>query len=360
VNSLDAKNSGQVVLITGAGGCIGSALAHSLIHSGAKLAVLLDHSEQNLYEVHSQLSAATDSPVHVPVLGDISDQALLDELLEKYHPDSILHAAAFKHVPLMEANPLAVMRNNILGTWTLANAALQHGIGQLLMVSTDKAVNPRSVMGAAKRIAELILLRLGDAQTPMSALRLGNVLGSNGSVVPLFKQQIARGGPVTVTHPDSFRYFLSLGETVKLIHATAALNETGIFVPKLGAPVRIIDLAHDLIAAAGQRPHEIEITFTGLRPGDKLTEDLVSSTEWPQSTASAKLQKINGPRPSAKALDTAIQILSEGLRTRNLAVLVETLCELVPEYQPSEALLSLLNEQVIVGAQHRCAPNAQP
>jgi FlaA1/EpsC-like NDP-sugar epimerase len=359
VNSLDDKSSGQVFLITGAGGCIGSAVAKNLIRSGAKLVVLLDHSEQNLYEIHSELSGGTDPAIHVPILGDISDKALLDELLEKFRPATIFHAAAFKHVPLMESNPIAVIRNNVLGSWTLARAALQHGVGQLLMISTDKAVNPRSVMGAAKRVAELILLRLSDSRTRMSALRLGNVWGSNGSVVPLFQQQIARGGPVTVTHPDSFRYFLSLAETVNLVLAAAALNQDAVLLPELGAPVRILDLANNLIAEAGHREAEIEIVFTGLRPADKLTEDLVSASEWLEPTADAKLQKINGPQPSAEALDTNIQVIEDSLGARHLAVLVETLCEIVPEYRPSETLLSLLNEQ-FVGAQHRCAPNAQP
>ena len=190
----------------------------------------------------------------LPFLATSRDEGLLDEVFEKNGPGVIFHAAAFKHVPLMEANPIAVVRNNVLGTRTLANAALRYGVRQLIMISTDKAVNPRSVMGAAKRVAELILLRFSNSATRMSAVRLGNVLGSNGSVVPLFQQQIARGGPVTVTHPDSRRYFISLAETVELIHAAAALNEdAGVLVPELGAPVNILDLANRLIREAGCR-----------------------------------------------------------------------------------------------------------
>jgi len=361
VNPLDGTNPDKIVLVTGAGGCIGSALAKSLIPCHAKLILLLDHSEQNLYEIHNQLSAGTGSSVHVPILGDISDKALLDELLETYRPHAIFHAAAFKHVPLMETNPIAAIRNNILGTWTLANAALRHGVGQLLMISTDKAVNPRSVMGAAKRVAELILLRLSDSRTRMSALRLANVLGSNGSVVPLFRQQIERGGPVTVTHPDSLRYFVSLPDTIDLILAAAALNEDAtILIPELGAPVRILDLANNLIREAGPQAAEMEISFTGLRPGDKLTEDLTSAVEWLEPTSNTKLRKINGPQLSSRLLDAAIQTISEQAGRRNLAPLMETLCDVVPEYKPSEAVLALLNEPLVVGAQHRCAPNAQP
>lgn len=360
MNPPDGTNSDQAVLITGAGGCIGSALARRIADSGANPLLLLDHSEQNLYEIHAELTVNAASAAPVPILGDISDLALLDELFEKYRPNTIFHAAAFKHVPLMESNPIAVIRNNVLGTWTLANTALRHHVNQLLMISTDKAVNPRSVMGAAKRVAELILLRLGTSRTRMSALRLGNVLGSNGSVAPLFQQQIARGGPVTVTHPDCFRYFLSLTKTVDLILAAAALDETGIFIPELGTPTKILDLANRLIREAGHRPGEMEVIFTGLRSGDKLTEDLVSATEWLEPTAEPQLRKINGPQPVIKILDAAIQMISEGTRARRLAALVETLCEVVPEYQPSETLLSLLSSQTLVGAQDSCALNARP
>jgi FlaA1/EpsC-like NDP-sugar epimerase len=348
VSPLGGSNSDKIVLITGAGGCIGSALARSVIRSSAKCVLLLDHSEQNLYQIHAELGG---SSMHVPILGDICDQALLHELFEKYRPDVILHAAAFKHVPLMEVNPVAVIRNNVLGSWTLANAALQHSVGQLVMISTDKAVNPRSVMGAAKRVAELILLGASNPATRMSALRLGNVLGSNGSVVPLFQRQIARGGPVTVTHPDSQRYFLSLADTVDLVLAASALNEdAALLIPELGAPVSIFDLANKLIAEAGCRSGEIKITFTGLRPGDKLTEDLISASESLEPTGDVRLGKVSGPRPSPRRLDSAMEVISEGLRARHLALLVETLCDLVPEYQPSQTLTSLLNAQRLVGA----------
>ncbi len=348
-------------MITGAGGCIGSALAKSIAGSDPRLVLLLDQSEQNLYEVHTELTANGDSALHVPILGDISDEALLNEVLEKYRPDAIYHAAAFKHVPLMEANPIAVIRNNALGTWTLANAAVRYEVPRLIMISTDKAVNPRSVMGAAKRVAELVLLRFSRPRTRMSALRLGNVLGSHGSVVPLFQQQIERGGPLTVTHPDACRYFLSLRETVELILAAAALNEdTGIFIPELGQPVKILDLANRLMREAGVIAGEIEIVFTGLRPGDKLSEELFSASEWLDPTADSRLRRVNCAQTSPSRLDSVLQAISEGVRTRNLAALVEALCDVVPQYQPSETLLALLNGPVFVGAQHRCAPNAQP
>jgi len=347
VNPRNGASPGKIVLITGAGGCIGSGLARNVVRSGATLVLLLDHSEQNLYEIDSELSAGGSSS-HVPILGDISDEVLLDEILEKHRPGTIFHAAAFKHVPLMEVNPLAVIRNNVLGTWSLAKAALRHGVRQLIMISTDKAVNPRSIMGPRNALPSWFCLRLSTRATRMSGLRLGNVLGSNGSVVPLFKEQIARGGPVTVTHPEARRYFVSLPETVDLILAATALNEDAcVLIPELGAPVGIVELANRLIRQAGWRPGEIEIVYTGLRPGDKLTEDLISGAEWLEPTSDARLRKINGPRPSSEHLDSAMEVISEGARGRNLAPLIETLCELVPEYEPSETLLALMNDKAI-------------
>jgi len=354
VTHSDAPDSGKIILITGAGGCIGSALAKRIFESDPALVLLFDHSEQNLYEIHAELSANKSSSgtqpsladpgslSYLPILGDISDKVLLNEILEEHRPDAIYHAAAFKHVPLMETNPIAVIRNNILGTWTLANAALRHGVPQLLMISTDKTVNPRSVMGAAKRVAELVLLRLATPRTRMTALRLGNVLGSHGSVVPLFQQQISRGGPITVTHPEARRYFLSLSDTVDLILAASRIGESAaILVPELGEPVKVVDLGKRLVEESGRPAEEIEIVFTGLRPGDKLAEELVSHNESLEPTSDPRLRKISSPGPSSKELDLAIQAISEGVCARNLTALLDTLCTLVPEYQPSETLLAL-------------------
>jgi FlaA1/EpsC-like NDP-sugar epimerase len=342
---LNITHTAKTVLITGAGGCIGSALAKAIVYSGPGLVVLLDHSEQNLYEVHTELTAGAAGAPHLPVLGDISDDALLDEILGKYRPDTIFHAAAFKHVPLMEENPIAVIRNNVLGTWALAKAALRNNVARLLMISTDKAVNPRSVMGAAKRVAEFVLLRFSNSRTRMSALRLGNVRGSHGSVLPLFQQQLERGGPLTVTHPDSRRYFLSLPETVDLILAAAALGEdAGILVPELGEPVMIVDLARQMIQEASRDgAAQTDIVFTALRPGDKLSEELVSARERTEPTGDSRLWRVKSAPIAPDALDSALLAISEGVRLRNLATLLEVLCRIVPEYQPSETLLSRLN-----------------
>jgi FlaA1/EpsC-like NDP-sugar epimerase len=340
--------SRNTTLITGAGGCIGSALAKRILSSDpATSLLLLDHSEQNLYEIHTALSTFNSSSPHIPILGDISDESLLDEVLHDHRPASIFHAAAFKHVPLMEANPIAVIRNNILGTHTLANVALRHEVPQFLMISTDKAVNPHSIMGAAKRVAELVLLRFATPSTRMSALRLVNVVNSHGSVLPRFHQQIAQGGPVTVTHPDSSRYFLSMDDTVDLILAAATLENSAILIPDPPETTNILDLARNLIRDAhSTKGHstqpEITIEFTGLRPGDKLTEDLHTSTESPEPTTNPRLQKIAASQPLPNVLDAAIQVISEAVHSRNLALLLDSLCTLVPEYHPSETLMALL------------------
>jgi FlaA1/EpsC-like NDP-sugar epimerase len=341
---LGTTNTDKTILVTGAGGCIGSALVQSLVCTNPRLLILFDHSEQNLHEVNLQLAAAGNAS-YAAILGDILDGSLMSEVFDRYRPHTIYHAAAFKHVPLMESNPIAVIRNNALGTWELAKTALCFGAQRLLLISTDKAVNPRSIMGVSKRIAELAVLRLSTANTKMSAVRLGNVLGSQGSVGPLFRQQIQRGGPVTVTHAQATRYFLMLSETVELIMAAAAIDDSGsIFIPKMCEPVKIIDFAERLIREAGlETPRDIEIVLTGLRPGDKLEEELVSSDEVLQPSRDERLYRAVGSPRDTQVLDAALQTISSSVRERNLSAILGELTKLVPEYQPSETLLALLN-----------------
>jgi FlaA1/EpsC-like NDP-sugar epimerase len=244
-----------------------------------------------------------------------------------------------------------VIRNNILGTYTLAAASKRHRARLLIMISTDKAANPRSIMGAAKRVAELVLTRFDSPATRMRSLRLGNVLGSTGSVVPLFERQLQNGGPVTVTHPEARRYFMSLEQATEMILAAAALEDVGtLFVPELEAPVKILDLARKMITefssanacgasdSVASVPKQIEIAFTGLRPGDKLSEDLLSSSETAEPTTHAKLRRINGQTFTAKFLDTSINLISERVQSRDLPALIDTIRSLVPEYQPSDVI----------------------
>jgi FlaA1/EpsC-like NDP-sugar epimerase len=255
----------------------------------------------------------------------------------------VIHAAAFKHVPLMEKNPIPAVQNNSLGTNLLVQTARAHGVSTFVMVSTDKAVNPQSVMGASKRLAELALLRWSNARSPMRAVRLGNVFGSRGSVVPAFLQQIAAGGPVTVTHPDVNRYFLSMSEAVELlISAASPVGPGGIYVSDLREPVRILDLAHQLIEKAGfESDREIPIVMTGLRPGDKMSEEFFSDLETVAAPSGEKLRLIKTPEPAPEMFDALMAELQEAVDRRDLMSVLHGLCRLVPEYQPSETVLAL-------------------
>jgi FlaA1/EpsC-like NDP-sugar epimerase len=349
VAKAQAAHEGKTILLTGAGGSIGSALALKIAASNPRLVLLLENCEQNLYQIHTELNRLAYGAPFVSILGDIADRPLLDAIFAQHHPEIVYHAAAFKHVPMMEANPLAAVRNNSLGTYALAQAVADHGAEKLIMISTDKAVDPHSVMGASKRLAELVLLALGNERTRMNSIRLGNVLGSQGSVGLLFLQQISRGGPVTVTHPDVRRYFLTLGETVGLVLAAAALESSGgVWVPELGPPHKVLDLAEHLIRNANLTPgDDVPIAFIGLRAGDKMVEQLVSTHESMDDGTVSGLRRVTGLSLSRADLQTAVAELTEILRRRDLPALIQALCGVVPEYQPSAGLLELLNDPLI-------------
>jgi len=332
--------SGSTVLVTGAGGSIGSALTRRIAAHSPQLLLLLDHSEQNLYQIESDLTLNCDTAPLVSVLGDICNEALLSEIFERYRPNFIYHAAAFKHVPLMERNPIAAIQNNVLGTNVLARVARKHGVRVITMVSTDKAVCPRSIMGASKRVAELALVRWTSKENQMNSIRLGNVYGTEGSVVKLFAQQILAGGPVTVTHADATRYFLSLEEAVGLIMLASELPSARILIPDLGKPVRILNLASRMIEEAGFVVDKgIPITFTGLRPGDKMTEDLVSASEFLEATPDPRLSNVKTMGINPDRFDALITNLASAVERRDLFAILETLRCVVPEYEPSEYLL---------------------
>ena len=339
---LDRLN-GKTVLITGAGGCIGSALARALAGVRLRALMLLDHSEQALYELQRDLECQKPQGSYALVLSDFADAALLPELLRENRPDLILHAAAFKHVPLMEANPFAAIRNNALSTYRLAKLAAEHNVPELLLISTDKAANPRSIMGASKRLAELAVLRWNGPRRRYFALRLANVLGSQGSVGPLFLEQIERGGPVTVTHPEVTRYFLTLAETVHHVFSAATTQgANGILLPKIGDAIPIRELAARLIASHHTNARDkAEIEFMGLRPGDKLNEDLISDEESLRQTAVSSLRQVVGRTPSQRELDETFQQLEAAVQRRDLAGLLDAVTTLIPNYKPSALLATL-------------------
>jgi FlaA1/EpsC-like NDP-sugar epimerase len=331
---LSAAHTGQSVLVTGAGGYIGSALAKTIAAAGPSRIVLLDSAEHNLFQIHQHLESVFGHVPCQPVLGSVDTVPLLDDIFNRFQPDVIYHAAAFKHVPLLERNPIAAVRNNAIGTYTLAQAALRHGTPKLILISTDKAVNPHSVMGVSKRLAELAVVALSSAACRMNAIRLANVIGSTGSVVPIFLQQIAERGPVTVTHPDATRWFMSLNETVAAILAAGTAELEGrILVPELGEPTRITDLATFLIDGA-----KVPMVFTDCRPGDKLSEEIVSKIETKEGTIQGPLQVIGTRRLAPAEIEEIIQRLGHSIASHDVPALIRTLRSVIPEYVPSDIL----------------------
>jgi FlaA1/EpsC-like NDP-sugar epimerase len=322
---------GKCVLITGAGGSIGSELARQTLRFSPAQLVLLDHDENALFFVERELrSAHPDSVVH-PLMADITDRARVNEIFRRFRPDVIFHAAAHKHVPMMECNPCEAVKNNIFGSTVLYEAADLFHAGAFVLISTDKAVNPTSVMGATKRVAEMVLqVRSQSSTTRFAAVRFGNVLDSAGSVLPLFRDQIAKGKPVTVTHPEVTRYFMTIPEATQLVLQAGALGGTGqIFVLDMGQPIRIVDLARDFIELSGLRPDvDIEIRFTGLRPGEKLYEELLLDGEQYDQTPHPKIKvgHVKPPRPGfverLSALHAAAIAGDEAEVRRFLAALV--------------------------------------
>ncbi|MEK8126907.1 nucleoside-diphosphate sugar epimerase/dehydratase [Paenibacillus filicis] len=277
----------KTVLVTGAGGSIGSELCRQIAPFQPKCLVLLGHGENSIYNIEMEMRTKFPEIPIETVIADIQDRERIDEVFQMYRPEVVFHAAAHKHVPLMERNPAEAIKNNVFGTKNVAEAADRYGSERFVMISTDKAVNPTSIMGTTKRIAEMIVQSLGKtSKTKFVAVRFGNVLGSRGSVIPHFKRQIALGGPVTVTHPEMIRYFMTIPEAVQLVIQAGAFAKGGeIFILDMGEPVRIVKLAEDLIRLSGFEPYEeMEIEFSGIRPGEKLYEELLTDEEGIGST----------------------------------------------------------------------------
>lgn len=273
----------KTILVTGAGGSIGSEICRQVSKFEPQKIILLGHGENSIYLIHQELNKTYGNKIEfVPIIADVQSKTRIIEVMNKFKPYAVYHAAAHKHVPLMEYNPYEAIRNNILGTKNTAEAAKEAEVSKFVMVSTDKAVNPPNVMGATKRIAEMVIQNLNEenGKTSFVAVRFGNVLGSRGSVIPLFKKQIEAGGPVTVTHPEMTRYFMTIPEASRLVLQAGAVAQGGeVFVLDMGKPVRIVDLAKNLIRLSGKKEDEIGIEFMGIRPGEKLFEELLNENE---------------------------------------------------------------------------------
>jgi len=345
---VEADLAGRTVMVTGGAGSIGSELARQVARFGPARLILLEQAESPLYFVHLELQKAFPTLDIVPAIGDITDAARVDALFRRHEPEYVFHAAAYKHVPMMEANPAEAVRNNVLGTLQLAECAARHGARKFVLISTDKAVNPSSVMGTTKRLAELIVLgwpSLRASGTDFRAVRFGNVLGSEGSVIPLFRRQLAAGGPLTVTHPEVRRYFMTIPEASELVLQAAALPEAagGICMLDMGQPVRIADLAEQLVRLSGLTPYrDVDIVYTGLRPGEKLDEELMSLAEESLPTQVEKIRVVQTEGVQGRVLQHGVGRLLAALHAESPRLLLRELQALVPEFSTRNAEFQVL------------------
>jgi FlaA1/EpsC-like NDP-sugar epimerase len=326
---------GEKILVTGAAGSIGSEICRQAAKFGPKQLILLDHAETPLFHIHRELSAAYPDLTVIPVVGDVKHRDKVVAVFGEYLPDVVFHAAAYKHVPMMESNQVEAVTNNIGGTKILADASHQYGVRNFVMISTDKAVRPANVMGASKRAAEMYIQALaGKSRTRFTTVRFGNVLGSNGSVIPLFMEQIKKGGPVTVTDPKVIRFFMTIPEASQLVLQAACLGKGGeIFVLEMGEPVRIVDLAEELIRLTGSVPYEdIDIVFTGLRPGEKMYEELLEEGEGVLPTSHEKIRVLAAVETDFVAIHNEVKHLLAAADRLNLPVMVGLLHALVPGF----------------------------
>ena len=327
--------AGKIVLITGAGGSIGSEIVRQVAKMQPKKLLLLGKGENSIYEITQELKINCPEVKTVPIIADIRDKERIKAIMDYFKPQVVFHAAAHKHVPLMEYQPAEAVRNNILGTKVVADEAAAHNVETFVMISTDKAVNPTSVMGCTKRVAEMYVQSMNkNSGTRFVAVRFGNVLGSRGSVIPLFKKQIAKGGPVTVTHPDMKRYFMTIPEASQLVLQAGAMAKGGeVFVLDMGEPVRIYELAKDLITLSGLIPDkDIEIKITGLRPGEKLFEELLSAEDGTEKTTHKKIFTARIKEIDKAGLDKEI---SKILEITDGKKVVAALQKIVPTYTPN-------------------------
>ena len=338
-----AKLQGKVVLITGAAGSIGSELCRQIAKFDPAKLILFERSESDLFQIGIELKDRHPALNCVSVIGDILDVNRLRETFSGQRPNSVFHAAAYKHVPMMEMNCFQAITNNVFGTYNVALIAEQFGVEDFVMISSDKAVNPSNIMGATKRVAELLILGLQHHSTRFVSVRFGNVLGSRGSVVPIFEQQITARKPITITHPEAKRYFMTIPEAVQLVLQASAMGHGGeIFVLDMGEPVKIVDLARALIGLSGLEPEiDIPIVYTGLRPGEKLFEETRLEGEGIKPTSHEKIKVLDGGEVSLEKVRSWLDDLAALVDSKNVHGLVNKLREIVPEYSPSEQILSL-------------------
>jgi FlaA1/EpsC-like NDP-sugar epimerase len=332
--------SGQTVMITGAGGSIGAELTRQIARFNPKRLVLVENSEFALYTIGEELQRSAPQLSFASVIADVRNQARMNALLAAHRPVVVFHAAAYKHVPLMENdNACEALSNNVLGTWVVGRAAIAAGVSKFVLISTDKAVNPTNVMGASKRLAELVCQALDTSGgTRFIMVRFGNVLGSTGSVIPKFKEQIARGGPVTVTHPEIVRYFMSIPEAAQLVLQAGLMGRGGeIFVLDMGEPVKIADLAREMIRLSGFSEDDIRVEFTGLRPGEKLFEELLADGESTLPTPHPKLRVARAGEPLAASWLAPVLSWLEASGAQTEVELKQQLHGLIPEYVPQLA-----------------------
>lgn len=331
---------GKVVLVTGGGGSIGSELCRQIASYEPRKLLMLDNYENNLYDILNELTKKYPELDLVPIIANVREMNRLDEIFAEYKPNIVFHAAAHKHVPLMESHPEEAIKNNVFGTWNVAHCADKHQAERFVLISTDKAVNPTNVMGATKRIAEMIIQSLNEkSKTEFVAVRFGNVLGSNGSVIPLFKKQIEQGGPVTVTHPDITRFFMTIPEAVQLVIQAGSMAQGGeIFVLDMGQPVKIMDLARNLIRLSGFEPNEdIDIEITGLRPGEKLYEELLMNEEGLKATKHNKIFVAKPLHTDYELLKRELEHLSTTIyKTADHQEIKEYVKVLVPTYKVAQ------------------------
>jgi FlaA1/EpsC-like NDP-sugar epimerase len=330
---------GRTVMVTGGAGSIGSELARQVAGFAPRRLLVLDQAESPLYFTNLELRAAHPELEIIPIIADVTDAARMESVFARHRPDFVFHAAAYKHVPLMEDNPVEAVRNNVIGTLTVSQAAARYGAEKFVLISTDKAVYPSSVMGATKRLAEQIVLgwpALRAAETDFRAVRFGNVLGSDGSVIPVFKRQLAAGKPITVTHPEVTRYFMTIPEAVQLVLQSAALPDAQgrICMLEMGEPVRIVELAENLIRLSGLEPYtDVPIVFTGLRPGEKLHEELMEAREATVPTAISKVRVVQTVEPEAEALTSGLDRLAAAA-VGSAEDILDAIRGLVPECVP--------------------------